>query len=183
VPRRLHRFLRGLNRERRMIRERDEHVELFIRRTAPARRFVDRQDSEQVTGRMPHRDEERVLGMPGIGASPRLERRNVARLVVDRGPVEVTGLHDVRATPGKALVEQALPVAEVAHLPEQLRPRGVAAVDGRDAEVVPRRPVEIDYHRLVAERFGDRPRDRRQELVQVAACAHEPRDLEESSKR
>jgi len=166
-----------------MIRERDEHVEFFVGRTAPARRLVDRQDAEQMAGRMPHGDEERVLGMPSIGAGPRLERRNVTRLVVDRGPVEIAGLYDIRTTPGEALVEQALPVAEVADLPEQLRPGSVAAVHRRDGKVVPRGPVEIDDHRLVAERSGDRPRDRRQELEQVSACAYEPRDLEEASKR
>ena len=71
VPRRLGRLLRRLHGERGVIGERDEHVELLVGRTAPADRLVDRQDAEQMAVGVAQRDEERVLGMPGVGAVAR----------------------------------------------------------------------------------------------------------------
>ncbi len=181
VSRRARRLLRRLQRERSVVGESDEHFELLVGRTAPADRFVDRQDAEQVAVGVAERDEEGVLGLPGVGALPRCERRDIARPVVDLRPVEFAGRHDEGATPSEALVEQALPVADAANLPEQLPSRGIAPMHGRDAEVVPRRAVDVDHDALVAERLGDGSRDRGQQLEQVTACTHECRDLEEAS--
>ena len=57
------------------------------------------------------------------------------------------------------------------------------AVHGRDREVVPRRPVEVHDDRVVAERVGDGPRDRSEEIRQVLLGAHEAGDLEQPPKR
>ena len=70
VPRGLACLLRRLHRERGVLRERDEHVELFVGRPPPAHRLVDGEDAEQVAVRVAHRQEERVLGMPAVLAAP-----------------------------------------------------------------------------------------------------------------
>ena len=118
VPRRGCRLLRRLERKRGVVGERDEHFELFVGGTATADRLVDRQDAEQMAVGVAQWDEERVLGLPGVGTLARFERGNVARAVVDLAPVELAGRHDVRAAPGEAIVEQPLPVADAANLPE-----------------------------------------------------------------
>ena len=166
-----------------MLGERDEDVELLVRRAPEVDGLVDGQDPEQLPCRMPQRHEQCVLGLPRVGAGPGLHIRDVARGVALGRPVVLARLHDVRPAAPEALVEERLPFGDPAHLAEQLRARDLVPVDRRDAEVVPRAAVEVDDDRSVAERLGDRAGDRREQVVEVALGAHEPRDLEEGAER
>ena len=121
VPRGLPALLRGLHRERCVLRERDEHVELLVGRPAPAHRLVDGEDAEQVAVGVAHRQEERVLGMPAVLAAPRRRVGHVAAVAEPRIPVVGTRGHDVRAAPLELRLEQRLPLVPRAHLPEQDR--------------------------------------------------------------
>ena len=97
-------------------------------------------------------------------------------------PVELALRHEVRAALQEPLVEQRLPVATWLHLAEQRLARLVAAVDGRDDEVVPFAAVEVDHDRAEPERVRDGPRDRREELRKLLARADEARDFEQAAE-
>src|SRR5581483_4517872 len=131
--------------------------------------------------RVPERDEERVLRVPRVVAGAGIDARDVAGVVL--APVELAGGQHVGAATTEAVVEQSIPFLDALRLAEELAAGGVAAVDGRDREVVPGGPVEVDDDRLVAERLGDRARDRSQELEQVSAGPNPRGDLEEASQR
>ena len=102
MPRRLRRLLRRLHRERRVVGERHEHVELLVGRAEAAHGPVDRDDPEQMPVGVAHRQEERVLRMPGAGF-----------------PVARAGRDDVGAAAAEAGAQQRLPFRVVAHLPEE----------------------------------------------------------------
>ena len=69
VPRGLRRLAHRLDGERRMVDERDENLEVVVGRPPAADRLVDRDDPEQEAAVVAHRDEERVLGIPGVGSA------------------------------------------------------------------------------------------------------------------
>ena len=83
MPYCLSRLLSRLHRERSVVGQRDEYVEVLVGRTAPAGRLVDGEDAEQMPVGVAQRHEERVLGVPRVGAAARRDRRDVARTVVD----------------------------------------------------------------------------------------------------
>ena len=180
MPGRRRRLLRRLHGDRRMVGERDEHVQLLVGRTPAAERLVDGEDAEQVAVVVAHRHEESVERMPAVRARAGRDVGDVAFAV---RPVELAGLQEVGAAPREVLREQRLPLLDRANVTDQRLARLGPAVDGRDVEVVPRRPMEVDRDRRVPERFRDHPRDRREQLGKVVALANERRDLDEAAQR
>ena len=178
---RLRGLLRRLHRERRMVGERDEHVQLLIRWTLTTDGDIDGEDAEQVPVGVPHRQEERVLRMPRVLAGPRREIGNVR--LAGRAPVELARGNVVRAAAQEPIGEQARPLLDRAHAPEEDRSRLLAAVHGRHFEVVPLRTEQIDDDALVAERLRDRPRDRAEQIGKILVGAHEAADLEQALQR
>ena len=174
-------LLRSLDGDRGVLRDGDEDVDLVAARLAAGERLVDGEDPEQAPVAAPHRHEERVVGMPGAGVVAHLEVRRVhaAGVLV---PVELAGRDDVGAALQEALVEQRLPVVDLADLAEQRLARPFAAVHGADHEVVPFAAVEVDDDRPERERVGDRPRDRQEEVGQLVARPDEARHLEQSAQ-
>ena len=108
VPRRLRRLADRLDGQRRVVDERDEHVELVVRRAAAADRLVHRDDPEQQASLVAHGDEQRVLGIPGVGMAGAPAFRHVAR--PERVPVDCAARHDVGAATLEALGEEDRPV-------------------------------------------------------------------------
>ena len=174
-------LLRRLDGDRGVLGDGDEHVDLVAARLAAGERLVDGEDAEQPAVAAAHRHEERVVGVPGAGVVAHLEVRCVhaARVLV---PVELAGRDDVGAALQEALVEQRLPVVDLADLAEQRLARPVAAVDGADHEVVPFAAVEVDDDRPERERVRHRPRDRQEEVGQLVAGSDQPRHLEQSAQ-
>ena len=109
MPRRLRRLAHRLDGERRMVDERDENLELVVGRPPAADRLVDRDDAEQEATVVTHWNEERVLGIPGVGMARPLSLRQVAR--PERVPVDRPGRHDVGAVPREAVGQEHRPVA------------------------------------------------------------------------
>ena len=62
-----------------MIRERNEQVELVVRRHTTAERLVDGDHSDKIACRVTHRNKQRVLRIPRVGVRLPLARRRVAR--------------------------------------------------------------------------------------------------------
>ena len=87
-----------------MIGERNEQVEFVVGRKAPGGGLVDGDHSEEDSAAVPHRHEQRVLGIPGVGMRLPLARRRVAR--AERVPVDRAVRDVVRAAPLEPLVEQ-----------------------------------------------------------------------------
>ena len=175
------RFLRGFDRDRGVLRDGDQDVDLVSARLAAGERLVDGQDPEQASVAAAHRHEERVVGMPRAGVVAHLEIRRVHAAVV-LVPVELAGRDDVCAALQEAPVEQRLPVVDLANLAEERLARPIAAVDGADHEVVPFAAVEVDDHRPECERVGHRPRHRQEEVGQLVARPDEARHLEQSAQ-
>ena len=178
---RARRLLGGFDGDRGVLRDCDEDVDLVAARFAAGERLVDGEDPEQAPVAAAHRHEERVVGMPCAGVVAHLEVRRVHAAAVFV-PVELARGNDVGAALQEALVEQRLPVVDLAHLAEERLARLFAAVDGADHEVVPFAAVEVDDHRPERERVGHRPRDRQEEVGQLVARPDEPRHLEQSAQ-
>ena len=159
----------------------DEHREVVVGRPAPGDGLVDRHDAEHVPLAVAQRHEERVLGVPGVGAVGHLEVGDEGDRLVP-GPVELVPGQQEAAVALEAQVEERLPLRPGARAPEQRVAALVGAVDGLDAEVVPGRPVERDDDGAVAHGLGHGGGDRGQQRVEVVLAAHEPRDLEQAGE-
>jgi hypothetical protein len=129
----------------------------------------------------PQRSEERVVGMPGVRVCADREVGDVGAVLV-RAPVEFAVRHEIRPALQEALIEQRLPFRELADVAEQSLARLVAPVHRGDDEVVPLAAVEVDHDRAEGQRVGGGPRDRQEQLRQLLARPHEPRDLEEAAE-
>ena len=156
---RARRLLGRFDRERRVLADGDQYVELVAGRLAAGDRLVDREDPEQRAVRAAHRGEQRVVRMPRTRVVGDGDVGREGRLAVGL-PVELAGGNEVHAALEIALVEQRLPVGHLADAAEQRLARLVAPVDGADDEIVPFAPVEIDDDRAEGERVRDRLRDR-----------------------
>ena len=149
------RLLSRLDRERGVLRDRDEDVDLVAARLAAGDRLVDGEDPEQRAVGAAHRDEERVVRMPRVRV---VADRQVGRERVEVArPVELAVGEEVGAALQEARVEQRVPVRDLPHLAEQRFARLVAAVDRRDDEVVPFAAVEVDHDRPERERVRRPP--------------------------
>ena len=147
----------------------------------PAHGLVDGDDPEQEASLVAHRNEERVLGIPGVGVARPPPLRHVAR--PERVPVDGAARHDVGATPLEALGEEHRPVFAGPRVPEQHRLRLLVPVHRRHLEVVPLGPVEVDRDGQVAERLadgsGDSVEQRRKILTRPQKAGH----LDEAPQR
>ena len=85
-------------------------------------------------------------------------------------PVELAVLDEERAVPEEAVVEQLGPALPAVGAAEQGALHFLVAVNGRDAEVVPLRAVEIENDGAEADDFRDRPRDQREDGRKVASA-------------
>ena len=161
-----------------MLRDGDEHVDLVPAWLAAGDRLVDGEDAEQPSVGAAHRCEERVVRMPRVRV---VGHRQVGREchALVRVPIELAVGDEVRAALQEALVEQRLPVCDLAHLAEQRFACGVAAVHRADDEVVPFAAIEVDHDGAERERVGDGSRDRGEELGKLFAGPHETGHLEE----
>ena len=122
-----------------------------------------------------------VLGPPRVGIVGRRPRRHERRQL-DALPVDLPVADEVGATVTEAVGEQRLPVAPRAGRTQQCVPRVRVPVDGRDLEVVPGGPVEVDHDRLPAEPRRDRRRDRLEQVLELALPADEVRELEQRAQ-
>jgi hypothetical protein len=171
-----------LDGERGMAAHGAQDLELRIRGPAAVDRLVDRDDAEQAAGRGPQGHEEGVLGMPVLrGARPHGRRGDVGD-EVPGVPLELVVRDEERAAALEARVEELLPARPAARRAEQDAARSFAAVDDRDLEVVPRGAVEVDDDGPESERHGDRPRDRLQQRLEVAAGAHGAGGLQQAAQ-
>ena len=178
---RLVRF-RVLDRERDVLRDSDQNIELVDVRPAERRRLVDGHHAEQRTGRRPQRHEQHVLGMPRVGiVGRRLDRRSERRARC--APVVRARGDHVCAAPEEALVEERPVVGMRAGKAAQRLARLFAAAHGRDAKVIPRGPVERDRHGLVTERVADRRCELVQPLGQAPTRACESSHLDQPPER
>ena len=82
----------------------------------------------------------------------------------------------VRAVVAELIHEQLLPAFPDVGTPEQRVARLFASVDGGHAEVVERRPVEVQDDRTELERLGDSPDDRREHAVEILLAAPSHRE-------
>jgi hypothetical protein len=181
VPRRLCGLACCLDGKRRVVDERDEHLEFVVRRSPAADRLVHRDDPEQEAALVAHRDEERVLGIPGVGVARAASCRHVAR--PERVPVDGTTQHDVGTAPLEALGEEHRPVLAGPRVPEQHRLRLLVPVHRRHLEVVPLGPVEVDRDGSVAERLADGPGDGIEQRRKILTRPQKTGYLDEAPQR
>ena len=173
------RLLRRLHDDRRVLGDRDEDVDLVAARLPARDRLVDGEDAEELAVGGAQRREERVVRMPGVRV---VAHRQVGRERLVLAPVELAGGDEVGAALQEPLVEQRLPVGRLPNLPEERLARLVAAEHGRDDEVVPLAPIEVDHDRAEGERIGCSAGDRREELRELFTGSHEARYLEEAAQ-
>ncbi len=120
VPGRVGRLPCGLHGERRVVGERDEHVQLVVGGAHAVDGLVHGEDSEHGPVGAAHRHEQRVLGSPRVRAGrPWLDGGYVRE--ADRVPVHRSCGHDERAAAEKALVEERRPSPR----PARMRPSSV----------------------------------------------------------
>ena len=181
MPRRLRRLARRLDGKRRVVDERDEHFEVVVRGPAAAHGLVHRDDPEQEAALVAHRDEERVLGIPGVGVARTASFRHVAR--PERVPVDGAARHDVGAAPLEALGEEHRPVVAGPRVAEQHRLRLLVPVHGRHLEVVPLGPVEVDCDGPVAERLADGSGDGVEQRRKILTRPQKTGHLDEAPQR
>jgi hypothetical protein len=168
VPRRGLVRLRILDRERDVISQRDEDVELTVVGAAQRIGLVDGHHSEQGSVRCLQRYEKDVVRMPRVRiVGDRVDRRCIGR--PRPAPVVRARQDDVRAPAQEAFVEQRPKVVPRPRAPHERRARLLAPADRRHAEVVPGRAIERDRDRLIPERLADRPCQVAQALGQAAA--------------
>ena len=99
-----------------------------------------------------------------------------------RLPVDLAVRDQVGAVMQEALLQERLPHRALAGVAHQALARLRAAVHGRDGEVVPRGPVEVDGDGREAERARDRPGDGREQIIQLVLTPDKPRHLEKASQ-
>src|SRR5213078_2611861 len=112
--------------------EADEQLELLVRRPYPGYRVADRDDREQCLAGPVERNEDLVVGPPGLGVLADVAPANEARAAVVR-PVELALPDEVRTAAEEALVEQGLPALPLVGAAEERLADVVVAVDGGDA--------------------------------------------------
>ena len=175
------RGLRLLDRDRRVGDDRAQQLQLDRRRAAAGDRLVDRHDPEQRAVGRAQRDHQRVVGVPGVGVVGDLEHRRVGadRVLV---PVVLAGGDEVRAVAQEALAQQPRPVLHPGGLAHQQLLRLLVAEHDDDLEVVPRRAVEVDHDRAVAQRAGDRAGDRLEHGAQLTAGPDRGGDVEQAAQ-
>ena len=181
MARRLRRLAHRLDGQRAVVDEGDEHVEVVVRGPAAADRLVDRDDPEQKASLVAHRDEERVLGIPGVGMARPSSLRDVAR--AERGPVDRAARHVVGAPALEALGEEHRPVVAGPCVAEQHGLGLLVAVHGRHLEVVPLGSVEVDRDGPVAERLADGARDGVEQRGKILTRPQKAGHLDEAPQR
>ena len=157
-----------------------EQVELVVGRAHAGDRLADRDDAQQVPVGVPAGHEELVAGSPGVGGLGSRVVGHVARAQSGVRPVDAALRDEVRAAALEALLERQRPHRPLVGLAQQRLAHRLAAVDGADDEVVPRRAVEVEGHALEAQRLGDRAGDLGQHGVEAPVGAHETGDVEQS---
>jgi hypothetical protein len=95
-------------------------------------------------------------------------------------PVVAPRRDDVGPSPQEPVADQRVPLGDGADLAGQGLLHCDVPVHGRDREVIPCRPVDVHHDGLIAERFGDGPRDRTEEVGKILLGSHEAADLEQS---
>ena len=181
VARRLGRLADRLDRQSAVVDERDERLELVVLGTVVADRLVHRDDPEQEATLVAHRDEQRVLGIPGVGMTRAASRRHVAE--TERVPVHGASLHDVGAAPLEAIREKHGPVPAGPRVAEQHLLRLLVSVHGRHLEVVPLRPVEVDRDGPVAKRLADGACDSVEQRGKILTRPQKAGHLDEAPQR
>jgi hypothetical protein len=181
VPVRLSGLACRLDCERRVVGERDEDVELLVGGPTAADRLVHGDDSEQQATLVAHRDEECVLGIPRVGMARARSLRNVAR--PERAPVDRSARDVVGAAPLEAVGEEHRPVLAGTRIAEQRRPSLRVPVHGRDLEVVPLRPIEVDRDGPVAERLADGSGDSVEQRRKILTRPQKTGYLDEAPQR
>ena len=127
------------------------------------------------------RDEQCVLGGPGVGIVDRLDVGD-ERLDTQLVPVELLSRNEVGAAALEVLGEQRIPRVRRGGLAHEGL-NGVLGAHGRGGEhVVVRRPVDVDDHGVVAEQVGDGAADILENLGQVVLVAHGRGALEHGAK-
>src|SRR5512132_155626 len=174
------RRLRGCERLRGVVGETDEQPELFVARPQARGGVTEREHPEQLLAGSIQRYEDFVIRVPRLRVLADLAHRDVALAGVVL-PVELAVLDEERAVPEEAVVEQLRPALPAVGAAEQGALDILVAVNGRDAEVVPLRAVEIENHGAEADDFRDRPRDQRENGRKVALRTHELGDADERS--
>ena len=157
-----------------------EQVELVVGRAHAGGRLADRDDAQQVPVGVPAGHEQLVARDPGVGRLGSRLVGHVARAQPGVRPVDAALRDEVRPAALEAPLERQRPHRPLVGLPQQRLAHRLAAVDGADDEVVPRRPVEVEGHALEAERLGDRAGDLGQHGVEAAVGAHETGDVEQA---
>ena len=174
-------LLGALERERRVVGDRRQHLQLGRPGPAARERLAHRDDAQHVPGGVEQRHEQLVVGVPVAGIVAGRPCRHVPASDVVR-PVERAVRDQVRPAVLEAVVEQRRPGLPGQRVSQQLLTRLHASMDGGHLEVVPGRPVQVDHDRAVAERHADRACDRLQHAAGVGLVTDQPRHLEQASK-
>jgi hypothetical protein len=169
--------LRHTERERGVLGDRDERVDLVVGGAPATVRLVHRDDPDEEALGVAQRHEQRVLRRPGVGVVARRDPRHVA-IDAQPLPVELAARHEVGAAAGEALVEERHPCLARRALPYEGAHRLLRADDGRGEHVVERRPVDVHHDGAVPEQLPDRAADVLEDLLEVRLVADEGSALE-----
>ena len=173
--------LRLLDRDGRVRDDRAQQLELDRRRAAAGLRLVDGHDPQQRAVAGAQRHHQRVVGVPGVGRRRR-PRAPACRPAPARRTSRTRRRGRSRRRAEEALAQQPRPVLHAGGLAHQQLLRLLVAEHDDDLEVVPRRAVEVDHDRAVAQRAGDRAGDRFQHGAQLATGADRGGDVEQAAQ-
>ncbi len=146
-------FGESLDGERDVFGESHEEVELLVGRSTHTRSSVHGEHPQRLASPILERDDQCVLGRERIGAATL------------GGRCQQTGV-----------------VATRARVADRAVARSRASAHGRNAEVVPRPPVEGDRDAVVAEQVGDRVGQMTETGLQVAAGSRQTRHLDDAAQ-
>ena len=174
---------RRLRRSQRLggvVGETDKKAELFIARAKARCGIADGEDPEQLVAGPVERDENLVIGVPGLRVVTHDALGDVAVADVVL-PVELAVLDEEGAASEEAIVEQLRPLVPAVGAAEERALNLLVAVDGGDAEVVPLTAVEVEDDGLEAEHVCDRACDQREDGRQIAFGPYELGDSDQGA--
>jgi hypothetical protein len=172
--------VRLLERERGVAGDRDQEVELVVRRPPARDRLAERDDREDLALGVDAGDEQLVARAPCAGVDLARGRRHVTGADAFGIPVDRAVGHEVGAPPQEALVEHEPDPRRRVGLAEQLLPHRLGPHDRRGLVVVPLRAVDVDHHAGEAHRLGEHARDRREHRWDALVAADQARDLHQA---
>ena len=181
VARRLGRELGVLDDARHERRHGGQDLERRVGRAAAVERLVEREEGEPAAVGGGERDEQRVVGVPGVrplAGHAAGHPRHVQAL-----EVELVVRHQEGAVTAEALVEQLVELGGLDPPAEQLLPRLLVLILGdHDLVVVPGRAVQVHHDGRVAQLLGHGGGGRLEQPRQVVAGADDGGHVEQGAQ-